>query len=105
MTKNRKNNIFVYSICSVLLGYIFFLMYPPTTLTAIIVGIPMLFCFVALLICVFFDNRFSNRGRNSIAEDFKNADTAVKYGLGKCPNCFSEVSRLATKCPHCTADL
>lgn len=30
---------------------------------------------------------------------------AFQIATGKCPSCFKPIARLATKCPHCTADL
>ena len=32
-------------------------------------------------------------------------NTSWKLSTGSCPRCFQKVPRLATKCPHCTADI
>ena len=37
--------------------------------------------------------------------DRRTTNKAVQLGIGKCPYCLKKISRLATKCPHCTADL
>jgi hypothetical protein len=33
------------------------------------------------------------------------ADKDIKIALGRCPKCLNKISRAATKCPFCTADL
>ncbi len=32
-------------------------------------------------------------------------DFSWKISTGTCPKCYQKIPRLATKCPHCTADL
>ena len=107
MTAVRKKHIVIYSLLSALFIFLFIDGYPHKIMMGIIIGMFALGFIAALINCIFFDNKFSN-GKSSLQklppleQDAKNA---VKFGLGKCPNCFNEVSRLASKCPHCTASI
>ena len=38
-------------------------------------------------------------------QDSKSVDKSIQMFNGVCPKCFKKISRLARKCPHCTADL
>ena len=103
----RKRHIVIYSILSVISVRWFFSIDSDKIMILALAGTFSLGMIAALINCIFFDNDFS-KGKDALQkfppleQDAKNA---VKYGLGKCPSCFREVSRLATKCPHCTADL
>jgi len=39
------------------------------------------------------------------AEQREQIELSIKLVMGKCPRCYKPVSRIATKCPHCTADI
>jgi hypothetical protein len=103
----RNKQIVIYSILSVISLRWFYSIDSDKFLLLIFAGGFSLAMIVALINCIFFNNDFS-KGKDALQkfppleQDAKNA---VKFGLGKCPSCFREVSRLATKCPHCTADL
>jgi hypothetical protein len=110
MSKNRKTNIIIYLTYSMLLGYLCIQLYPLDIIYLIPLAGVTLFCLIALFICIFFDNNFSNRGRNkSAAEDLEDLvgdqKHSIQLGLGRCPRCYKKIARLATKCPHCTAEL
>ena len=42
-------------------------------------------------------------GKSDVSE--KKAEKSFQVILSKCPKCFKDVPRFATKCPNCTADL
>ena len=106
-TRIKQVNIYyVISLTSIYLFYSYF--FTELDGLKLVFGRFSLFFSGAFINCLFFDNLFSN-GKSDFQkvnwDTESDAKNAVKYGLGKCPSCFREISRLATKCPHCTADL
>ena len=48
---------------------------------------------------------FIGKNANTISKIFGQKGADSNFYWGKCTHCLKKVSRLATKCPHCTADL
>jgi len=53
----------------------------------------------------FFVLLFIGKNAKTISKIFGQKGADSNFYWGKCTYCLKKVSRLATKCPHCTADL
>ena len=50
-------------------------------------------------------NKINNRFRRKLKEFNESDEKSIVTNLGFCPKCYRGISLIATKCPHCTADL
>ena len=58
-----------------------------------------------LFLIGFFVLVFISKNANTISKIFGQKGADSNFYWGKCTNCLKKVSKSATKCPHCTADL
>ena len=50
-------------------------------------------------------DKINNRFRRSLKEFNESDKKSIVTNVGFCPKCYKGISPIATKCPHCTADL
>lgn len=50
-------------------------------------------------------DKINNRFRRSLKEFNESDNKSIVTNVGFCPKCYKGISPIATKCPHCTADL